>query len=191
MKYIFYHHTGDSSPDPQFAKVNAYHKSQGFPKSSLGYYVGYTFFIGKDGTEKQARGETEHGAHTVNCGCKGDKTGLPFNKANIEGIGICLSGDFLKEKPTSAQIETLTRLTIRLQAVHNIPDENIFLHSETKSTSCPGTDLRALYFVHRAEIMKVPSRETQIKQLEKAIARSTGQQKEMYQRKLERLLKRG
>ena len=163
---IFVHHTGDKSPDPQFAKVNAYHKSKNYPVSSLGFYVGYTYFIGKDGTIKQARLETERGAHTVNCGCKNDKTGWEYDKANVLAIGVCLAGDFKKEKPTERQIASLVALVEDMQNRHNIPDANLFNHYDAKNTACPGMDLVA-------EVLRIKRLRLQLSAAEKSVSRAT------------------
>ena len=139
---IVYHHTGDKSPDPQFKKVDTYHKSQGFPKSSLGFYVGYQYFSGRDGTIKQARADTELGAHTLNCGCgSADKSGFPAHTANERLIGICYAGDFTKEKPTAKALAAVFWLTIDLQRKYGIGDARLYNHRDLKKTTCPGMDM--------------------------------------------------
>ncbi len=139
-RYIVLHHTADPSKKPQFDKVNGYHKGQGFPISKLGFYVGYHFFVGMDGTTKQARAENEVGAH---CDAK---------NMNVVGIGICLAGDFSKQTPDHRQIISLERLVAELQLRHGIPDENILLHRECKKTDCPAVDLRGLLMGERLRI---------------------------------------
>ncbi|MBX4215589.1 peptidoglycan recognition protein family protein [Candidatus Parcubacteria bacterium] len=129
--FIVLHHTADPSQAPQFDKVNASHAKRGFPKSSKGYYVGYHWFIGYDGSVKQAREESEVGAH------------CPTKMMNYVGIGICLAGDFTRHKPNPLQIEKLASLVTAVQKRWNIPDESILLHRECKPTACPGIDLRA------------------------------------------------
>lgn len=138
---IVYHHTGDASGDPQFAKVDAYHRGQGFPVSSLGFYVGYHYFAGHEGTIKQARLDTEDGAHTVNCGCKTDKSGFPKGTANKRLIGICFSGNFNEETPDPRALAAVLWLTIDLQRKHGIGDERLYNHRDLKSTNCPAYDL--------------------------------------------------
>jgi len=135
--FIVLHHSADASQTPQFMKVNDSHQRRGFPLSSLGYFVGYHWFIGFDGTVKQARSESEVGAH---CNAK---------LMNYIGIGICLAGDFTKHKPNNAQIIALEKLLTEVQARWNIPDTNILLHRECKSTTCPAIDLRQYAIVYR------------------------------------------
>lgn len=142
--HIILHHTDDLSPDPQFQKVNMYHKSQKFPKSTLGFWCGYHYFIGKDGTVKQARDEQESGAHAVNCGCSTDKSGYEKDALNSHSIGICLAGNFTKEDPTDRQMASLHALVEDIENRWNIPSEKVLMHNEVKATTCPGTDLRDL-----------------------------------------------
>lgn len=131
-EYIVLHHTADPSQGPQFDKVNASHKARGFPKSKLGLYVGYHYFIGYEGTIKIARREDEIGAH---CDAK---------NMNRRGIGICLAGDFTKNQPNKRQIEALAALIRDIKIRNQIPDTRVLLHRECKQTACPGTDLRKL-----------------------------------------------
>lgn len=131
-EYIVLHHTADPSQGPQFDKVNASHKARGFPISKLGFYVGYHYFIGFEGTIKIARREDEIGAH---CDAK---------NMNRRGIGICLAGDFTKNKPNKKQIEALAALMRDIKIRNQIPDTRVVLHRECKPTACPGTDLRKL-----------------------------------------------
>lgn len=112
------HHTAVGGSKPQFFAVNEYHKSQDFPCSSLGYYVGYHFFIEKNGATFQARRDTDIGAHTVGW--------------NDRSIGICLAGDFNRELPTQAQLRALQRLTERLR-------HPVDLHRNRQANrTCPG-----------------------------------------------------
>lgn len=140
---IAYHHTGDSSGDPQFKKVDGYHKNEGFPKSTLGFYVGYHYFSGKEGTIKQARANTEDGAHTVNCGCSVDESGFPKGTANERLIGICFAGNFLEEEPDPRALAAVFWLTVDLQRKYGIGDKRLYNHSDLKRTSCPGIDMVA------------------------------------------------
>lgn len=131
-EYVVLHHTADATQGPQFDKVNRSHKARGFPKSTLGYYVGYHYFIGFDGTVKVARIESESGAH---CAAK---------LMNYRSIGIALAGDFTKHQPNDVQIQTLAMLLKDIKSRNQIPNDRILLHREVKSTACPGVDLRRM-----------------------------------------------
>lgn len=121
---IIWHHTADRSPAPQFDKVNAYHKTREFPKSTLGYFVGYHWLIEPDGLLRQARLETEIGAHD-----EGE---------NINSIGVCLAGDFTATLPTEAQCATAGRLIGEIRARWDIPLTRIEPHRWDDTTHCPG-----------------------------------------------------
>lgn len=128
-EFIVLHHSDDPTQGPQFDKINAYHKAKGFPKSSLGYYVGYHYFIGFDGTIKVARAEWETGAH---CNAQ---------LMNYRGIGICLAGALHKRPPNDAQIKSLVTLVKDIQSRNMIPDTKLRNHRDCKPTTCPGMDL--------------------------------------------------
>ncbi|MCI0557324.1 MAG: peptidoglycan recognition protein family protein [Nitrososphaera sp.] len=124
---IIVHHTAAVLPNPQFNAIDEWHRQRSFPKSLLGFYVGYHYVIEKDGTVKQARGDGEIGAHTIG--------------HNLTSIGIAMVGDFGKEMPTKEQIKELGNLLIQLTKKHSIHPLNIFPHKAMSATSCPGGKL--------------------------------------------------
>lgn len=124
-KNIIVHHSvspRDASITGTEASFNKSHESRGFPKSSLGWYIGYHFVIFGTGELRRYRQDNEAGAH-----CK-------EKEMNFNSIGICLVGDFSdgsgrrNEMPSQAQLTTLTKLCRDLQAKYNIPDANIYPH---------------------------------------------------------------
>lgn len=127
---------------PQLDRVNMLHRNRGFPLSNLGYYVGYHFFIEENGKIIQTRELTETGAHSYNCGCQDvDISGVPAGMINVRSIGICLAGNFTKDTPKDQQIVALHSLIFLLHKQYGIRH---LLHRETKRTSCPVVDLRAM-----------------------------------------------
>lgn len=121
---LILHHSADASDLPQFEKINGYHRSKGFPISSLGFYGGYHWLCGKDGTLKQYRGIDEYGAHTAAMCDDGH--------CNLVAWGVCLAGDLTWQTPTDAQLASLYTLWKAL----NYP--KLILHSDVKKTDCPG-----------------------------------------------------
>lgn len=117
---IIVHHTASpyaGNPD-QFNAVNRYHKDRfkDIP-SKLGYFVGYTYEIAKNGKVHQARMEDEQ---TVAC---------KEQSMNFRGISICLDGEFDKlELPTDEQCKSLYNLIREVQARWKIPDSQVFPH---------------------------------------------------------------
>lgn len=133
---IIIHHTADPSNYPQFYRVNEWHKLRQFPKSSLGFYCGYTYLIERDGKVITARKDTEEQAHTK---------GL-----NQDSIGIGLAGDFTMERPTEEQLFSLKQLINAKMKEYAISPNNISGHRMFADTLCPGNkvseaELKALF----------------------------------------------
>lgn len=117
---ILIHHGGGFL---DFDGVNRYHQMRWGFKSSLGYYIGYTWFIERSGKLIQGRADNEEGAHT-----KG------YNKRTI-GIGLMGNGeekDFTKE-----QYETLKKLTDKKIKQYKIPHSEVYGHRNFAFTACP------------------------------------------------------
>lgn len=129
IEYIIVHHEAPPSitESPRFGIVNDYHKQKGFPKSLLGYYCGYHYFIEKTGQVWKAKNDDEIGAHTVGY--------------NDKSIGICLAGNFDLEKPSQTQENALQRLLQEKVDVYHIPYENIVPHRKFSPKSCYGRNL--------------------------------------------------
>ena len=128
---VIVHHDGVSRKGPSFDIVNQYHETQRFPKSSLGFFVGYHFWIERNGLLRQARSETEIGAHAQG--------------QNYTALGIGLAGNFDKEMPTKEQIATLGQLLSRLCFTYSIPHDRIFPHRHYASKTCYGSLLDATW----------------------------------------------
>ena len=117
-EYLVPHHTGVSSSLPQLWAVNNYHRNQGFPKSQLGFYVGYHWFIERSGNKIRCRNDWEEGAHAIG--------------SNFKSIGTGFAGNFDIETPTEPQLKTLRTLV----ASYNLP---VRFHREVQiNRTCPG-----------------------------------------------------
>lgn len=131
---LIVHHTGGTDANPladtshhTFEIVDAYHKGLWGFRSTLGHYIGYHYFIEKDGKVTQGRADNEEGAHTLG--------------QNTKSIGICLAGNFDATLPTEAQIKALTKLLKELSVKYNIPASNIFPHRKFANKTCYGSKL--------------------------------------------------
>ena len=101
--------------------------------------VGYDFVIGNGTNSNDGQVEVTFrwlqqipGAH---CG------GTPGNWANVDGIGICLVGNFNKYTPTARQMQSLSKLVTFLQKRYGIPNSRIYGHKNApgaRVTDCPG-----------------------------------------------------
>lgn len=127
-KYVIPHHGGGSW---SFHQVNNHHKNKWGFKSSLGFYIGYHKWIAYDGRLYIARRDNERGAHAV-------ERGRP-HWWNKNSVGICLQGNFEKERPTDAQLKTLKK---ELDS-YDVP---IKQHKEIYPTLCPGKYLSEWLF---------------------------------------------
>lgn len=134
-EYLIIHHTGGSDANPlqdssnfTFDQCNDLHKERFNFKSSLGYYVGYHYFIDKKGRVTQGRADTDEGAHTIGY--------------NLKSLGICLAGNFDATLPTPAQIDSLRSLLKAKIAEYNISVLNVSPHRRFALKTCYGNLLR-------------------------------------------------
>lgn len=131
---LIIHHCGGTDLDPladtsnqSFEIVNEYHREKWNFKSTLGYYLGYQYFIDKYGKVTQARLDTETGAHTIG--------------QNDGSIGIVLAGNFDLTFPTKEQVDALRTLLVQKTAQYGIPPENILPHRHFAVKTCYGRNL--------------------------------------------------
>lgn len=124
---IIWHHSAAEAPLPQAAAIDEWHQKRGFPKSSLGYFVGYHYVIEKDGRIVQTRKDDEIGAHDTG--------------ENMDSIGICLVGDFTVSRPTLAQEKSFASLLRKLMLAYNISINSIEPHRRDDATDCPGKSM--------------------------------------------------
>jgi hypothetical protein len=103
--------------------------------------IGYHFLIAGDGRVIEGRRAEYLGAHA--------------GGANTGNIGIAMMGDFNKQKPTDAQIESLTRLVTFLAIKYKKePEAKGFLepHQHYTNTDCPGKNLMSILDALRLKI---------------------------------------
>lgn len=128
-KYIIIHHSAtDTGSSREFNKA---HLKRGW--KSVGYH-----FIIDNGTSGKDDGQIEtsprwikqaNGAH---CKARG---------MNEKGIGICLVGNFSKDRVSSKQIDSLVYLVNELRRYYKISKRRIIGHGKVRGarTECPGT----------------------------------------------------
>ena len=122
--HLIIHHSVESNG---FDSVNEYHRQKWHFKSSLGYYIGYHYYIAASGKIHQGRADFETGIH---------KEGW-----NDKAIGICLMGNLEENEATEEQLRSLKSLMGILRDKYGIPMVNILGHSELSNTLCPGKNL--------------------------------------------------
>jgi hypothetical protein len=132
--YLIIHHTGGVDTDPladtseqSFSVVNEYHRQKWNFRSSLGYYIGYHYYIDKSGKVTQGRKDTDEGAHTIGM--------------NLQSIGCCMAGNFDVTKPTEAQCEALKSLIANKMQEYGISIECVVPHRHFANKTCYGKHL--------------------------------------------------
>jgi len=126
-QWIVIHHS--ASPSGSMAVFDKEHRAKGWDG------VGYHFVIGNGTNSGDGQVEVtprwpiqKWGAHAKTLD----------NKFNEYGIGICMVGNFDTERPTPAQLASLTKLVAFLMQTYSIPPQNVLGHRDTKATECPG-----------------------------------------------------
>jgi hypothetical protein len=122
-KEIVIHHSASGSNTP-ISEIDRWHKQREFPKSTLGFYVGYHYVILSSGQVIQTRRDIEIGAHSP---------------PNDGAIGVCVVGNFELSEPTKDQITSLVKVVDELKKVYNITE--VWGHKDRNSTACPGRNL--------------------------------------------------
>ena len=177
IKYLIVHHTGGTDSNPladtshhTFEIVNTAHKNNprinlGHP-STLGYYIGYQYFISKAGIVTQGRADTEEGAHAVGY--------------NSNSVGICLAGNFDLTLPTEAQKEALKSLLRRLIALYSVDIANVVPHRTFANKSCYGAKLSDSW---ARDLLREDAKITLMKQIIEAASKAVALLKRLLQTK--------
>ena len=128
-KHIVLHHSLTDRDTTRASSINRYHAQ------TLGWgRIGYHFVIEGDGK-------------LVDCaqyGTTRDKVGYHCKQNNMNYIsfGICLTGNFDVEDPSTKQLETLKSVVLSLAGKYDIPEHNFHFHREFATyKSCPGNRL--------------------------------------------------
>ncbi len=103
-----------------FKGENEHHRKRWNFKSERGYYLGYHYFIERDGTVHKAREHWEMGAHVAN--------------QNKGKIGICLQGQGHLYDFTPEQYEKLCLYVSILKWMYQVPVRG---HRDLAPTVCP------------------------------------------------------
>jgi hypothetical protein len=126
-QWIIIHHSATTYGNAKI--IDQWHRDRGFDE------LGYHFVIGNGNSSGDGQVEVgprwpkqKWGAHTKTAD----------NRFNDFGIGICLVGNFDVDRPTTAQLKSVTKLVAYLMETFHIPPDHILGHSDAKATDCPG-----------------------------------------------------
>ena len=137
-RYIVIHHS--ATPAGGAKAFDRMHREKGWDE------LGYHFVIG-NGTDT-SDGQIEVGSRWPKQKW-GAHAKTPDNRFNKTGIGICLVGNFDTQRPTRAELQSVSRLVAYLMKTYHIPADHVIGHSDTKATDCPGHNL------HVAEVRRM------------------------------------
>lgn len=132
-KYIIVHCTDVSQRTfDQLKSVNNYHRDvRDFPKSSLGYHVGYHALI-TGGRLVKCKEDWEEGAH-----CNQQLSGLSMN---FQSLGICMGFDGDVEMPDKYMVPLLREQILKWQKMYVIDDSRVLFHRVfANDKTCPGS----------------------------------------------------
>lgn len=131
---IVIHHVGVPDGDTSAAAIHRAHLANGWAG------VGYHYVIRKNGLIERGRPLATVGAHAYG--------------ENYHTVGINVTGNFDKEIPTKAQLESLTELVTALCRIYHIEPSatTIVGHRDLNDTDCPGKNLYALLPQLRADV---------------------------------------
>lgn len=97
--------------------------------------IGYHFLIDPSGRIWEGRELRYQGAHAS-------------GSNNIGNVGICLLGNFVRERsgqgPTRSQIRSMEQLVVQLMQHYRFDGSALFCHSDFKATQCPGPRMAPL-----------------------------------------------
>jgi N-acetyl-anhydromuramyl-L-alanine amidase AmpD len=132
-KYIVLHHSGTMGG-------NAGRFAEDHRERFGAQTVGYHFVIGNGDGSGDGYVEACPRWLRQQAGAHAQVDGHP--EYNQQGIGICLVGDFRRNRPTELQMKQLALVVEGLQTRYGIADENVVMHGDLEQTDCPGRFLR-------------------------------------------------
>jgi N-acetylmuramoyl-L-alanine amidase len=128
-KYIIVHHSATDEGDA--LSLNSMHARRGFKG------LGYHFVINNGSSHGKIEGQIEASPRWIKqqAGAHCKASGM-----NHKGIGICLVGNFSKERVSPKQMDSLTYLVNTLKKYYRIPTSRILGHRQVPGarTECPG-----------------------------------------------------
>lgn len=138
-RHLIVHHS--ATPTGNAEQLGRYHREMRHMENGLAYH----FLIG-NGTDS-GDGEIEIGPRWKKQLRGGHVASLAYNE---NSIGICLIGNFEKQRPTERQLATLMELLVYLKNDLLGGKPKLFLHREVKGeqTLCPGKKFPARH-IHR------------------------------------------
>jgi len=124
IKTIVIHHSGNSDTKEKIHELHV--KKNGWNE------IGYHFLISREGEIINCRNLEKEGAHVYGY--------------NIYSIGVCLLGNFDKEKPHELQIKKMNELISNLKKEFYIKEIKFHREFPNVTKSCPGKNINKTVF---------------------------------------------
>lgn len=133
MKYLAVHHTAvEETGSHQLFAINRYHKNKWNMKSTLGWYVGYNYFIDYNGTTTQCRALYEETMANKGHNCDVD--------SRCDAVSVCFALDGDKQSFNGAQIKAWQEIREKYQELE------VTLHKNLQTNrTCPGKNISVNY----------------------------------------------
>ncbi len=129
-RYIIIHHS--ATDEGNSLHFNKAHLKRGWDRG-----VGYHFVI-DNGTMGKGEGQIEATPRWVK---QQDGAHCKASDMNTKAIGVCLVGNFSRERVSSRQMDSLVFLLNKLRGYYRVPVKRIMGHGQVPgaATECPGT----------------------------------------------------
>ena len=127
---MYFRSTSPRDAAAQIGKIQREHmKTRGYGD------IGYHFLIDPSGRIWEGRQLRWQGAHA-------------HGNNNIGNIGVCLLGNFMRQRdgqgPTKAQVRSMERLVVNLTQRYRMRGDVLYCHSDFRSTECPGQRMKPI-----------------------------------------------
>jgi len=129
---IYIHHDAYNLPGRHLFTVDLQHSRENYPKSILGYFTFYQYFIEKDGRVIHTRPDMD--------------PDVVYKDAHRDSISVCLAGNFDRYDVTKEQKKSLRMLFEYFREKYGINPLHIKEHRDYQVTSCPGSRIEKGYF---------------------------------------------
>ena len=127
---MYFRSTSPRDAAAQIGKIQREHmKTRGYGD------IGYHFLIDPSGRIWEGRQLRWQGAHA-------------HGNNNIGNIGVCLLGNFMRQRdgqgPTKEQVRSMERLVVNLTQRYRMRGDVLYCHSDFRSTECPGQRMKPI-----------------------------------------------
>ncbi|MEM1424813.1 MAG: peptidoglycan recognition family protein, partial [Planctomycetota bacterium] len=114
--------TSSAAAQTRIEAIRAAHRGRGWGD------IGYHYVVDPAGRIWQGRPLEWQGSHV--------------GAQNQGNVGICVLGNYERQRPTIAQLDMIESFTAQLMRTHGVSLREVYTHRELASTACPGRFLQ-------------------------------------------------